>query len=86
MCGRHINGRPASTSQLVCASKALQLVACSSTGAALTCLASYRYAIAVGSLSKYEGTQRKIEMGYKYKVTRFPLKITNNNIIISKNL
>ena len=27
-----------------------------------------RYAIAVGSLSKYEGTQKKIEMGYKYKV------------------
>ena len=27
-----------------------------------------RYAIAVGSLTKYEGTQRKIQMGYKYKV------------------
>jgi GAF domain-containing protein len=26
------------------------------------------YAIAIGSLTKYEGTQRKIEMGYKYKV------------------
>jgi tetratricopeptide (TPR) repeat protein len=25
------------------------------------------YAIAIGSLTKYEGTQRKIEMGYKYK-------------------
>ena len=31
-----------------------------------------RYAIAIGSLTKYEGTQKcvggKIEMGYKYKV------------------
>lgn len=26
------------------------------------------YAIAIGSLSKYESTQKKIEMGYKYKV------------------
>ena len=25
------------------------------------------YAIAIGSLTKYEGAQRKIEMGYKYK-------------------
>ena len=26
------------------------------------------YAITIGSLTKYEGTQRKIEMGYQYKV------------------
>ena len=28
----------------------------------------HRYAISVGSLSKHEGVQKKIEMGYKYKV------------------
>lgn len=55
VCGRHINGKRTSQTSVGVSDPPLGTV-------------FLRYAIAIGSLSKYESTQKKIEMGYKYKV------------------